>query len=276
MLLPLITSEQETAAIKKKQRSKSFINLAPLNNFSPVVPRKTFSVRALHRKWMKNENEIEIETTTDTNQAENVSVSSSAATDESGQIAQNFSSRALIEQIKSETETEEDGKHLESVSDNSHLSKHRSSISLDEGIIQSFQKSPNVERVSVDSVSVVVPIPAPRKLSLQLKRFTIRNSLQMLHILLQLFLIICCIDLLDQSSNQPEAHQLPLLQILLMMNLMMMKTQSENQRLYLLFCFHFLRVKVSHSAVGFRSFFPKVLLYFSPFQCENSQDSFTS
>ena len=271
-----MTSEQESAAIKKKQRSKSFINLAPLNNFSPVVPRKTFSVRALHRKWMKNENEIEIETTTDTNQAENVSVSSSAATDESGQIAQNFSSRALIEQIKSETEAEEDGKHLESVSDNSHLSKHRSSISLDEGIIQSFQKSPNVERVSVDSVSVVVPIPAPRKLSLQLKRFTIRNSLQMLHILLQLFLIICCIDLLDQSSNQPEAHQLPLLQILLMMNLTMMKTQSENQRLYLRFCFHFLRVKVSHSAVGFTSFFPKVLLYFSPFQCENSQDSFTS
>ena len=271
-LLPLITSEQESAAIRKKQRSKSFINLAPLNNFSPVVPRKTFSVRALHRKWMKNENEIE--TTTDTNQVENVSVSSSAATDESGQIAQNFSSRALIEQIKSEAKTEEDGKHLESVSDNSHLSKHRSSISLDEGIIQSFQKSPNLE-VSVDSVSVV-PIPAPRKISLQLKRFTNRNSLQMLHILLQPKLIICCIDLLDQSSNQPEAHQLPLLQILLMMNLMMMKTQSENQRLYLLFCFHFLRVKVSHSAVGFRSFFPKVLLYFSPFQCENSQDSFTS
>ena len=193
-----------------------------------MVPRKTFSVRALHKIWTKNEAD-----TDNTKRAENDSGSSSEAIDTSGNSANSFSSRALIERIKSEV-NDEDDKEDENIPESSELSKPSSII--DDTGSQSSLQSPKPLKESVVNSTDAVPIPAPRKISCQLNRFMSTLSLQMLQILWQQFLIISFTDLLDQNFNQPEERQLHLPQILLMMNLMM-KTQSENQRLYLLFLF---------------------------------------
>ena len=127
-------------------------------------------MRALHKIWTKNENDSD-----NAKHAENASGSSSEAIDTPGYCANSFSSRALIERIKSEA-NDDDRRDINS------LEKPESSKSSCGSTSPSSQQSPNFQRESINSTAVV-PIPAPRKISCQLNRFMSGCSLQMLQIL---------------------------------------------------------------------------------------------
>ena len=130
-------------------------------------------MRALHKIWTKNENDSD-----NPKHAENASGSSSEAIDTSGYCANSFSSRALIERIKSEANDDDNGRQ-----DINSLEKPESSKSSCGSTSPSSQQSPTFQRESVVNSTAVVPIPAPRKISCQLNRFMSGCSLQMLQIL---------------------------------------------------------------------------------------------